>query len=73
MGRNVSRAACTSKINKILTVFDRRISSPNNLLKLTVLSGHDSDISPMLLAMNFSSSACIEELYRFGKTNALNC
>jgi hypothetical protein len=73
LSRNVSRAVSTSKITIILQVFDNRISSPNNLLKLTVLSGHDTDITPMLLALNFTSSRCIEELYRFGKTNALNC
>jgi hypothetical protein len=72
-GKNVSRAISTSKIDKILKVFDKRISTPNWLLKLTVLSGHDTDVLPMLLSMNFSSHTCTEELYRYNKTNALNC
>mgnify|MGYP000862317548 FL=1 len=38
-----------------------------------MLGGHDTDIYPFLIDLNISSSACIEELYRFGKTNALNC
>lgn len=70
---NASKAVCASKLNKILSVFDKRISTPNWLLKMTVLSGHDTDLFPMQLVMNLSSSACTEELYRFNKTNALNC
>lgn len=72
LGRNVSRALLTSKLNKILAVFDKRIQPPHWQLKLTVLSGHDTDIFPMLLVMNLTSHTCTEELYRFGKTNALN-
>lgn len=71
--RNVSRAVSTPKLSKILSVFDTRISSPNTLRKATILSAHDTDVFPMLAAMNFSSHTCIEELYRFGKTTAINC
>ena len=37
------------------------------------MSAHDSDVVPMLVGLNFSSTACIEEVYRKGKTQALNC
>ena len=32
------------------------------------MSAHDSDVVPMLVGLNFSSTACIEEVYRKGKT-----
>ena len=42
-------------------------------MKWTFLSAHDTDSVPMLNGLNFSLSVCIEERYRKGKTDALNC
>lgn len=70
---NLSKAINTGKLNRILTDFDERIKSPNHELKWTFLSAHDDDISAMLLDLNMSSAQCVEELYRYGKSDALNC
>ncbi len=40
---------------------------------MTVFSGHDTDIAALLTDLNISSSQCVEDLYRKGKTDALNC
>ncbi len=37
------------------------------------MSVHDTDISSLLTDLNLTSSDCIEQLYRKGTTNALNC
>ena len=63
----------TPKLKWMFKVFDKRIMSRNSSIRWTMLGGHDTDIYPFLIDLNISSSACIEELYRFGKTNALNC
>lgn len=45
----------TGKFQKLLNVFDIRTRLPNNYaLKWTFLSGHDTDIIAMHLALNFS-------------------
>lgn len=73
MARNYSKSMNTPKLKWMLAAFDKKISAPNSSLKWTLLGGHDTDIYPLLIDLNISSSSCIEELYRFGKTNALNC
>ena len=70
---NISRALNTYKLEKILSDFDGRILNDKKVLKWTFLSAHDTDIVPMLNDLNFSSPACIEDRYRKGKTDALNC
>ena len=40
---------------------------------MTVISCHDTDIAALYTDLNISSSQCVEELYRKGKTDALNC
>lgn len=42
-------------------------------MKWTFLSAHDTDILPVQTEFNFSSFQCIEDIYRKGKTDALNC
>lgn len=37
------------------------------------MSGHDTDILALHLALNISSYTCTEELFRKGSTSALNC
>jgi hypothetical protein len=73
MARNYSKSMNTPKLQLLFKRFDTRISTPNTQLKWTMLGGHDTDIYPFLIDLNISSSTCIEELYRFNKTNALNC
>jgi len=70
----IAKVTNSAKFSKILKEFDNRI---NNLavypLKWTFLSAHDTDILPAQTALNFSSYQCIEDIYRKGKTDALNC
>lgn len=40
---------------------------------MTVISCHDTDIAALLTDLNISSSQCVEDLYRKGKTDSLNC
>jgi hypothetical protein len=50
----------TFKINKILAEFDARINNLNSYKrKWTFLSGHDTDIIPLQVDLNFSSFQCI--------------
>lgn len=70
---DLSKAVNTGKLNRVLADFDGRIGNPKQELKWTFLSAHDTDISGMLLDLNISSAQCVEELYRNGKTDALNC
>ena len=70
---DLSKAVNTGKLNRVLADFDGRIGNPKQELKWTFLSVHDTDISGMLLDLNISSAQCVEELYRNGKTDALNC
>lgn len=70
---NLSKAINTGKLNRVLQDFDGRIANSAQVLKWTFLSAHDTDISGMLLDLNISSAACVEELYRKGRTDALNC
>ena len=43
------------------------------MLKWSFLSCHDIDITAMLQDLNIADQNCIQELYRKGKTAALNC
>ena len=70
---DLAKAANKYKFDKIISMFDSRIKNPNQSLKWTLLSGHDLDIVPLYNDLNFSSSQCIEDLYRKGSTTALNC
>lgn len=70
---NLSKAINTGKLKRVLADFDGRIANANQELKWTFLSAHDTDISGMLLDLNVSSAQCVEELYRKGRTDALNC
>ena len=71
--RNLSKAITTPKFQHVLSVFDSRIANSSALLRWSFMSGHDTEIYPSLNLLNISSSSCIEELYRYNKTNALNC
>jgi hypothetical protein len=62
------------KYAKIVSEFERRIQNLKGYpLKWSFLSAHDTDILPMQTDLNLSSFGCVEELYRKGKTDQLNC
>lgn len=70
----VSRVINSRKYAKILNEFDNRIKNLAGYpLKWTFLSAHDTDVLPAQSDLNFSSFQCVEEVYRKGKTDALNC
>lgn len=71
--KNLSKAMTKNRFTKILSVFDSRIANPNQPLKWTFLSGHDTDLIATYTELNLSTSQCVEELYRKGTTQALNC
>lgn len=71
--RDLAKAVNKDRLNKIINMFDSRLKNPNQTLKWTFLSGHDLDMVPLYNDLNLSTSKCIEELYRKGQTNALNC
>ena len=71
---NLSRAENAGKLQRILDTFDSRTKVPDSYpLKWVFLSAHDTDIVPMQVDLNITSSICIEELYRTGSTSAINC
>ena len=70
---NLAKAYNTGKTRKMITDFDDRIVNNNKTSKWTFLSTHDTDTTALMNALNITSSECIEELYRKGSTEALNC
>jgi lysosomal acid phosphatase len=70
---DLAKALNTNPLKRIMADFDDRISNPNKALKWTFISCHDTDITSMLQGLNISNAQCIEDLYRKGKTTALNC
>lgn len=74
MSNNNSLMVNTFKFQKLINTFDLRTKLPSTYsLKWTHLSGHDTDILAMHLALNISNAACTEELYRKGSTSAVEC
>lgn len=70
----VSKVINSRKYAKVLSEFDNRIKNLTGYpLRWTFMSAHDTDVLPAQSDLNFSSSQCIEEIYRKGKTDALNC
>lgn len=71
---NLSRAYSTHTLSKILQNFDNRIKSPEGGgLKWSTLSLDAGDLVALQNNLNISSALCIEEVYRKGSTQALNC
>lgn len=74
LSNDLSKAINTGKLTKILADFDDRIAHPSEKsLKWTFLSAHDTDATCMMNDLNISSAQCVEDLYRTGQTEALNC
>lgn len=70
----IAKVINSRRFTKILSDFDNRIKNLTTYpLKWTFYSAHDTDVLPFQTALNFSSFQCIEEIYRKGKTDALNC
>lgn len=60
MGGNNTAMSVSGKLSKIFSVFDRRTTIPDSYsLKWTFMSGHDTDVLAMHLALNLSSMKCI--------------
>ena len=71
---DLAKAYNTNTTKRIIQNFDGRIKNLNSQkLKWTALIGHDNNINCYLNTLNISSAACQEDLYRKGKTTALNC
>lgn len=73
MGTN-TMMSCSGKINRMINLFDLRSKVPDTKgVKWSFLVGHEGDMLATQLALNITSSFCIEELYRKNKTNATAC
>ena len=71
---NLSRAYSTHKLAKVFSYFDNRVKSPEEMaLKWSTLSVDGIDLIALQNDLNISSAQCIEEVYRKGSTQALNC
>ena len=74
ISRGLASANNNEKFIDILNDFGGRIKNPSKMEhKWRMLSAHDGDMSPLLLRLNISSARCVEEKYRRGYTDALNC
>lgn len=74
MSGKLSHLVNTYKLKKVINECENRIHLPKTYAtKMTVTSCHDTDISALFTDLNISSSQCVEDLYRKGKTDALNC
>lgn len=74
MSNNNSLMVNTFKFQKLINTFDLRTKLPETYaLKWTHLSGHDTDILAMHIALNISNYTCTEELYRRGSTKSIEC
>lgn len=58
---NNTPMSCSGKVNRILDLFDLRIKIPDNKgVKWTFMLGHEGDMLATQLALNITSSDCIE-------------
>lgn len=74
MSGRLAHLVNTYKLRKVISECENRINRPKTYpTKMTVISCHDTDISALFTDLNISSSQCVEEIYRKGKTDALNC
>ena len=65
-GKNIILES-SGKINKIINLFDLRVKVPSNAgVKWSFLVGHEGDTLALQMALNITSSTCIEELFRKG-------
>ena len=74
VSRSLSQLINTYKFKKIINECENRVRLVDTYsTRMTVFSVHDTDIAALYSDLNISSSECIEDLYRKGKTEALNC
>ena len=69
---NLSKAYNSGKYKHVLNLFDGRKRSSDGV-KWSTLSIREGDIYSAMNDLNISSSRCIEEMWRRGTTDALNC
>jgi hypothetical protein len=68
------KAKSTLLFQKILGDFDAKLLDSSSDRKLTILSGHDTNIVPVLVYLNISSSSCIEDKWRnYNLSGYVNC
>jgi lysosomal acid phosphatase len=71
---DLAKAFNTNKLKRVISDFDDRIKNPTSKpLKWTFISCHDTDMIPLSQYLDLADSKCIEELYRKGSTQELNC
>lgn len=71
---NLSRAFSSWELEKVLELFDNRIKKPDGVaLRWTTISIDEPHLVSLQNDLNISSAQCIEEIYRKGSTDALNC
>ena len=64
----------TPILKRVIEDFDDRMNNiEGKSRKWTFLSAHDTHIFNLIGDLNISSANCIEELYRKGTTDSLNC
>lgn len=50
----------TYKFQKLISLFDLRTKLPKTYaIKMTIMSGHDSDMVPLQTDLNISSAQCV--------------
>jgi hypothetical protein len=70
---DLAKAYNSFKFSQILATFDSKIKSPASQLKWTTISVNEVDLVAAHLGLGIASALCIEEIYRKGRTTALNC
>ena len=57
-------AVCTPLFQKMIANFDRKLKHPNDTVKWSMFSAHDSNVGPALTFLNFSTAICIEDKWK---------
>lgn len=74
MSNRLAHLINTFKLKKVINECEKRIYQPTtHPTRLTVFSGHDTDIGALFTDLNISSGRCVDDIYRQGKTDELNC
>jgi hypothetical protein len=61
-GGDVSRILAAPVLNSVLDTMDQVIAGKVSK-KLTVISGHDSTLAPILVHLNLTTPECIKKIY----------
>ena len=61
---HLAKVVATPIITAVVDNMEKLIEGKLGQRKLTVYSGHDSDVAPMLSFLNLSSAECVQKKYR---------